>query len=419
LGRRAGVDQFMEGVLLPFLQFLVILAVVITFAKLGGYLSLRLGQPAVAGEVLAGLILGPTVINFLHWPIFTDVHLEETLTFMAELGVLLLLFIAGLEVHFSDMLQSGRVAALAGLLGFLAPLGLGYLLAVLMGFASHQALFIGMLLAPTSVSISAQTLMEIGVLRGRVGVSLLGAAVIDDSLVVLGVSFLLAVLGGDQAGIGNVLALLLRMVMYIVGAFGLGYWLIPRLTRRVDRMPISQGLIAFAFTATIFFAWAAEALGGIATIIGAFIAGLLFARTEFKERILQGFSTFAYGIFVPIFFIDVGLAVNLRQLDSSSVWMLAAMLGTAVLSKLIGSGLGGLLGGLSARESLQLGFSMVPRGEVVLIVAAVGITEGFITQAELSVAVAMVILTTLLTPPLLRVLFSSAPEASRLVETEE
>ncbi len=392
--------------MLPFLQFLIILAVVITFAKLGGLLSLHLGQPAVAGEVLAGLILGPTVIDFLHLPVFTDLHIEETLTFMAELGVLLLLFIAGLEVHISDMLRSGRVAAYAGVLGFLAPLGLGYLLAVLFGFASNQALFIGMLLAPTSVSISAQTLMEIGVLRGRVGVGLLGAAVIDDTLVVLGVSFLLAILGGGQVGsVAGLLTLLLRMLVFIAVAFGFGLLLLPRLAKWTERMPISQSLIAFAFTTMIFYAWSAEVFGGLATIIGAFIAGLLFARSEFKERILQGFSTIAYGIFVPIFFVDVGLAVNLRELDANSILLLVALLGVAVLAKIIGSGLGGLLGGLTRWESFQLGVGMVPRGEVVLIVAAVGITEGFITQAELSVAVAMVVLTTLLTPPVLRALF--------------
>jgi Kef-type K+ transport system membrane component KefB len=406
-------QHLVEGVLLPFLQFLVILAVVITFAKLGGYLSLRLGQPAVAGEVLAGLILGPTVIDFLHWPFITDIHIEETLTFMAELGVLLLLFIAGLEVHFSDMLRSGRVAAYAGLLGFLAPLGLGYMLAIFFGFTPNQALFIGMLLAPTSVSISAQTLMEIGALRGRVGVGLLGAAVIDDSLVVLGVSFLLAVLGGSQVtSTGSVLILLLRMFAFIAIAFGAGYMFIPRLTKWSEGMPISQSLIAFAFTTMIFYAWAAEVLGGLATIIGAFIAGLLFARSEFKERILQGFSIIAYGIFVPIFFVDVGLAVDLGSLSPSNVWLLVAMLSVAVLSKIIGSGLGGLLAGFSRRESLQLGFGMVPRGEVVLIVAAVGITEGFITQAELSVAVAMVVLTTLLTPPILRTLFAKQSEGN-------
>ena len=393
--------------MLPFLQFLILLAVIITFAKLGGYASLRLGQPAVAGEVLAGLLLGPTALNILHWDIFTDPHLEETFTFLAELGVLLLLFIAGLELHVSDLLKSGKASVFAGVLGFAVPLGLGYFLATSFGNPPSNALFVGLLLAPTSVSISAQTLLELGVLRSRVGVSLLGAAVIDDTLVVLGISIFLAVVaGGAMNGVGGIAVLALRIVVFLVVAFMLGYWLLPGLTRFTERLPISQGLIAFAFTTMIFYAWTAEVLGGVATIIGAFLAGLLFGRSEFKDVILQGFSAIAYGIFVPIFFIDIGLAANLRELSVDSLWLLLAMLGIAFISKILGSGLGGLLAGMNRRESIQLGFSMIPRGEVVLIVAAVGITEGFITQTELSVAVTMVVLTTLLTPPILRLLFA-------------
>lgn len=395
--------------MLPFLQFLIILAVIITASKLGGYVSMRLGQPAVAGEVLAGLILGPTAINLLHWDVFTDIHLEETFTFMAELGVLLLLFIAGLELHISDLQKSGRAAVIAGVLGFLVPLGLGYLAATLMGFDLQQGLFIGLLLAPTSVSISAQTLMELGALRSRVGASLLGAAVIDDTLVVLGISFFLAVIGGgggqELGASSSILLLVGRMILYLAIAIFVGVKILPRLSRFIERLPISEGVIAFAFTVMVFYAWTAEYFGNLATIIGAFLAGLFFARTPLKAKIEQGFSAIAYGVFVPIFFVDVGLEANFRTLDGKSLIFLAVLLITAIVSKIIGSGIGGLLGKLSAKESLQLGFSMVPRGEVVLIVATVGITEGFINQTELSVAVGMVVLTTLLTPPILRALF--------------
>ncbi len=393
--------------MLPFLQFLLILAIIIAVAKFGGFVSLQLGQPAVAGEVLAGLILGPTAINLLHWPVFTDVHLEETFTFLAELGVLLLMFIAGLEVHLRDLVRSGRAATFAGVLGFLVPLALGYLVATMFGFEPEQGFFIGLLLAPTSVSISVQTLMELKALRSRVGVTLLGAAVIDDTLVVLGVSFFLAVLDGDSttASSGDILTLIVRMALYILIAGFIGFRVIPRLSRWIENLPVSQGVVSVAFMVMIFFAWSAEYLGGVATIIGAFIAGLSFARTPLKERILAGFSSIAYGVFVPIFFVAVGLEANLRSLNSSNVMLLIGLLATAVLSKIIGSGIGGYFGKLGLKESLQLGFSMVPRGEVVLIVASVGITEGFIDQAELSVTVGLVVLTTLITPPILRWLF--------------
>lgn len=408
--------------MLPFLQFLLILAVIITVAKLGGYFSVRLGQPAVAGEVLAGLILGPTVLNFLHWDVFTSIHLEETVTFLAELGVLLIMFIAGLELHLSDLGKSGRAAVFAGVLGFLAPLGFGYLAATALGFSPNQALFIGLLLAPTSVSISAQTLMELGVLRSRVGTSLLGAAVIDDTLVVFGISFFLAVLGGNgveelAAGSG-ILFLVVRMVTYLLISILFGLFVLPRLARWVERLPISQGVIAFTFTMMIFYAWSAEYLGSLATIIGAFMAGLFFARTPLKVKIEQGFSAIAYGVFVPIFFVNIGLSANFRELNQDNLVFLGVLLTTAIFSKIIGSGLGGLLGKLSPKESLELGVSMVPRGEVVLIVAAVGITEGFINQAELSVAVAMVVITTILTPPILRVLFRRSSKSDDKISTQ-
>lgn len=405
-----------------FLQFLIVLAVILTVAKLGGYLSLRIGQPAVAGEVLAGLILGPSLIDFLHWPVFTDSHLGETFTLLAEFGVLLMMFIAGLEVHMSDLRLSGRVAFNAGVLGFLAPLGLGYLAAVWMDFPPDLALFIGLLLAPTSVSISAQTLMELKVLRTRVGTSLLGAAVIDDILVVMGLSIFLALSGSGQTGGGaDLIWLFVRMLAYLAISVMAGPWLLTRFHRWVERLPVSQAVVASALIMMMLFAWAAEFLGGVAAIIGAFIAGLSYARTAAKPQILTGFSSLAYSLFVPIFFINVGLNANLRDVQSDSLLLLAVLTVTAIFSKIIGTGIGGLLGKLSRKESFQLGVGMVPRGEVGLIVVSIGITEGLIDETLLSVAVAMVILTTLLAPPVLRALFrpQPAPPEPRPAKIEE
>ncbi|OQY36185.1 MAG: hypothetical protein B6243_03780 [Anaerolineaceae bacterium 4572_5.2] len=393
--------------MLPFLQFIIAIAIIIIAAKMGGYLSYRLKQPTVVGEVIAGLILGPTVLNFLHWPVFTNEHLGETITLLAELGVLLLMFIAGLELHLSDLARSGKVAVLAGAMGFIAPLVMGFALAMAFSFSLHQAIFIGLILAPTSVSISAQTLMELKVLRSKVGVSLLGAAVVDDILVVLGVSVFLALLGGGAGGgLASVLLILLKMILYLVIATALGLWLLPKLCSLIEKLPISQGLIAFTFVTVLLYSWAAESLGHMATIIGAFLAGLLFARSPLKERIEEGFLPLAYGVFVPIFFVGVGLSADLRQLFSTEgIWLLVSMFVTAVISKIIGAGLAGRLGGLTNREAAQLGAGMIPRGEVVLIVITIGITEGLIGLDIFSAAVGMVVLATLVAPIMLRSLF--------------
>ncbi len=404
--------------MLPFLQFIIALVIIIIAAKMGGYLSYRLRQPTVVGEVIAGLILGPTVLNFLHWPVFTDEHLGETITLLAELGVLLLMFIAGLELHLSDLAQSSKVAILAGTMGFVVPLAMGFALAMAFSFGPHQAIFIGLILAPTSVSISAQTLMELKVLRSKVGISLLGAAVVDDILVVLGVSLFLALLGGGVSGglgsLTSVLLILLKMILYLIIASALGLWLLPKLSCLIDKLPISQGLIAFTFVTVLLYSWAAESLGHMATIIGAFLAGLLFARSPLKERIEEGFLPLAYGVFVPIFFVEVGLSANLRQLFSTQgIWLLVTMFVTAVISKIFGVGLAGRWGGFTNREAMQLGAGMIPRGEVVLIVITIGITEGLIGLDIFSAAVGMVVLATLVAPIMLRSLFPK-PTSSRL-----
>jgi Kef-type K+ transport system membrane component KefB len=394
-----------------FLQFAIALVIIILSAKLGGFISLKLKQPSVLGELLAGLVLGPSILNFLHWGPFTDEHLGESIAHLAEIGVLLLMFLAGLDLHLSDLAKSGKVSALAGTLGVLLPLGSGYAAAVAFGFESDQAFFTGLILAATSVSISAQTLMELGVLRTRVGVGLLGAAVFDDILVVLGLSVFVAVALGDAGGIGAILWIAGKMALFLAVGGVLGLYLIPRITRRVDNLPMNRSLIAFTFTVTVFYAWSAEVLGGMAAITGAFLAGLAFARSPLKERIEDDVSTLAFGVFVPVFFVNVGLAANARELSGENLWLLAVMFIVAVLSKLLGGGLGARLAGFTNREAAQLGAGLISRGEVGLIVASVGITEGLIGGDIFSVVVGVVILTTLLTPLVLRSLFSVRPAA--------
>jgi Kef-type K+ transport system membrane component KefB len=389
-----------------FLQLVLALAVVIIAAKLGGYLSLKLGQPSVLGELIIGIIIGPSLLNFLHWPLFTDEHLGESIGHLAELGVLLLMFIAGLDLHLSDLAKSGKVSALAGTMGVIFPVGLGLGLGLAFSMEWLPALFIGLILAATSVSISAQTLIELNVLRSRVGIALLGAAVFDDILVVLGLSIVVALASGGGGGLLSIGWIVLRMALYLGGAYLLGAWLFPGLTRLVDKLPISQGLIAFTFVAMLIYAWAAEVLGGMAAITGSFLAGLLFANSPLQDRIKSGVATLAYGVFVPIFFINVGLSANARELGAENMWLALAMVVVAVISKVFGAGLGARLAGLTNQESIQLGVGMMSRGEVGLIVASLGIAEGLIDPKVFSAVVGVVIVTTLLTPPMLRGVFA-------------
>jgi Kef-type K+ transport system membrane component KefB len=406
----------------PFLQFAIALAVVIFAAKLGGYISLRLGQPSVLGELMIGIILGPSVFDLLHITYFTSAeHVEEVIHQLAEIGVLLLMFIAGLDLHITDLVKSGKVAFLAGVLGVVFPLGLGVGTGLAFGLDAQASIFIGLILSATSVSISAQTLMELKVLRSRIGVGLLGSAVFDDVLVVLLLSiFIAAAKPGMGAGFLDIVWIIARMALYLGIAAFAGFYLLPKLSQRVHNLPISQGVTAFAIVIILLFGWSAETLGGMAAITGAFLAGLVLAQSPVKERIESGISSLAYGMFVPVFFINVGLSANIRELGGENFWLLWVLTGMAVVGKVLGSGLGANLGGFSRLEALQLGVGMMSRGEVGLIVAAVGISEGLIQQNIFSVIVGVVIITTLLTPPSLRILFRrSEPERTHIQEISE
>lgn len=400
----------------PSLQFLLALALIILVAKASGYLSIRLGQPAVLGELLAGLILGPTVLDMLHWPIFGSEHLALSIQEMAHLGVLFLMFVAGLEVDVGTMLRAGRPAILAGVAGVVAPIALGILVALPFGFDWPHAIFVGLVLAATSVSISAQTLMELGVLRSRVGMALLGAAVVDDVLVILLLSLAIALIvgGGGPAAIAWVLV---KIVLFLIIGIALGRHLIPRLTSLVDGQPISQGVMSLVIVVGLFYAWAAEALGGVAAITGAFMAGLLFSRTSLRPTIETGMHTIAYAWLVPIFFVSIGLEADLRLLGVDGIPLALAIVLVAMLSKVLGSGLGARLGGFSTGDALRLGVGMMSRGEVGLIVASVGLTAGLADADVFGSVVLMVLATTLVTPILLRALYpKTTPEVAAVAQ---
>ncbi|OGO39727.1 MAG: hypothetical protein A2Z04_08400 [Chloroflexi bacterium RBG_16_57_9] len=403
------------------LEFLLVLLVAITGAKLGGLASNRLGQPAVVGELLVGLILGPTVLDLLHLPLFSSEHLGETIHLLAELGVVFLMFVAGLEIELEEMASAGRVAVLAGILGVVVPLILGAITALPFGYSPIKSLFIGVILTATSVSISAQTLMELGVLRSREGIALLGAAVVDDVLVILILSLFVALADGS-GGLIDVVWVVVKMVVYLGAAAVLGVRLIPAFTRWIDRVPVSEGLLAGAIVAMLAFAWSAEALGGVALITGAFIAGVLFARTPLRDRIEIKMHAVAYAFFVPIFFVSIGLQANARLIGGGSLVFATLIVIVAIVSKVIGSGWGAHLAGFDSQASLRLGTGMISRGEVGLIVATVGLDNGFISDEVFAITVVMVLATTLITPLLLRQMFAGqpgvmhAPQPAREVE---
>lgn len=392
----------------PFLQFATTIAIILFAAKLAGWLSTRLGQSSVLGELLVGVLLGPSLINLTHLAFVTDAHLTELVLELGELGVLMLMFLAGMELNINDLAHSSRVAAFAGALGVILPVAMGWGLGLGFGMNNEVALFLGLTLGATSVSISAQTLMELKVIRSRVGLGLLGAAVFDDILVILLLSGFVAVVTNPTGGnFLQLLGIFARMLLFMGLSVAVGLWVLPKLAHRVLRLPISQAALSLSIVVMLLYGLGAELIGGMAAITGTFIAGLMFARSPEKTQFEGGLVSLAYGFFVPIFFVSIGLSVNIRALDIQTLWLLLCVSAVAIVGKWLGAGLGARLGGLSNRESIQLGAGMISRGEVGLIVASVGEREGLVSPSEFSAVVGMVLITTLLTPIILRALFKT------------
>jgi Kef-type K+ transport system membrane component KefB len=387
-----------------FLQLALIIAIILVAAKSAGYLSTRINQPSVFGEILVGVILGPSLFNMMEFSFISDTHLHEMISLMGEFGVLLLMFLAGLELHLNDLLKSAKVAAYAGILGVLLPVGLGIGFGGLVGMDLNLSIFLGLTLGATSVSISAQVLIELKMIRSRVGYGLLGAAVFDDVLVLLLLSIFLAVISGSTSLVGILIAIG-KMLLFLGVSTAVGLWVLPFIVRITQKRSISQGTTTLAVVLMLLFGAAAELVGGMAAITGAFIAGLMFARTPEKNKIETGFHSLAYALFVPIFFVSIGLGVNLRAVNSSSIWILLGITVLAILGKVLGAGAGALFSKFSFKESLQIGIGMVSRGEVGLIIAKIGFDGGYLTNDLFTAIVGMILITTLITPPLLRAAF--------------
>lgn len=399
-------------------ELFLALGIIIASAQLAGAAARALGQPRVFGELIAGVVLGPTVLNLLDWPLFHDPELlHHTIIDLAELGVLFLMFTIGLEVHLGELFSVRKVALWGGVLGAVLPILLGAPIILLYDYSTEAAIFVGVTVAATSVSISAQTLLELGVLRTREGLGLLATAVVDDVLAILLLSITVATLGtGSSASTLDLVWIFVRMMLFIGVGMGIAWVILPRALNRIHRSrSLGTGTAAFALIAALIFGWAAEALGGIAAITGAFMAGMGLSQTteSTKHSIETAVQNISYSFMVPIFFVNVGLNVDLTQLGIDLLPLTGLLLLSSVLSKVIGSGLGARIGGFTTGESFRLGVCMISRGEVGLIIASVGLSSGFLSEELFQPVFVVILLTTVLTPPLVRLVFRGRTQQQR------
>ncbi|HEX2951864.1 MAG TPA: cation:proton antiporter [Armatimonadota bacterium] len=425
------------------LQLLLLLTILIGVSKIAGHLCQRyLNQPVVFGEIFAGLLLGPTVLNILQWPVFSSssTALHGMVNALANIGVMLLMFIAGLETDLAQLRKVGKVAIASAVSGVFLPLVLGVLTAFFFGFSFAEAIFIGVVLTATSVSISAQTLMEIKQLGSREGTVIMGAAVIDDVLGIIVLAFTMAftlpkasmnsdahapLVGLVSRNIASLLHLpagngmlsititvvlmaIFFLLVYLIGSRGL-----RRVFLFTEHMHASHMIAATALVLVFLASFLAEYVGQVAAITGAYLIGILIARTSYRQKIESEIHPFTYALFVPIFFMSIGLEANARDLSGSWVFVGMIIL-VAILTKILGCGLGARFSGFTNVESIRVGIGMISRGEVGLIIAQIGIAAGIIDSAVYAGMVLMVLVTTVITPILLRLSFPHLPE----VQTE-
>jgi Kef-type K+ transport system membrane component KefB len=406
-------------------QLFLALGLIIGGAQLAGAAARAVGQPRVFGELVAGVILGPTLVDLLHSGLFDDPQLlQSTLEEFAELGVLFLMFTVGLEVHLGELLRVGKVAVWGGTLGAALPVALALPVVVVFDHPTDAAIFTGVVLAATSVSISAQTLLELGLLRTKEGLGLLATAVVDDILAILLLSVVIATLGSDtSASAGDLLWIFARMTLYLGGATLVAWFGLPRLMDWIHRTPrLASGLTSYALILALVFGWSADQLGGVAAITGAFIAGMGLSRANERAHyeITNTANRISYAFLVPIFFVNVGLHIDLTAISADLLPLTALLTLVAVVSKMAGSGLGARLGGFTNGESFRLGVCMISRGEVGLIIASLGLSNGLLERELFEPVFVVILLTTVMTPPLVRLVFRERADmgAQRQLSTD-
>lgn len=381
------------------------LAIIIIFAKFFGILARRLKAPQVVGEIVAGLLIGPSILGL--------VQQSDFLLDMAEIGVVLLMFSAGLETNLKELLKTGPKALLIACAGVFVPLLGGALL--YMGFygaapwgseAFYKAVFMGVILTATSVSITVETLREMGKLKGKVGTAILSAAIIDDVIGIIVLTFVIGFKNPDSKP-GKVV---LNTVLFFVFALVVGF-VIYKLIKFLDnKYPHTRRIPIIGLTLCLAFAYIAERYFGIADITGAYVAGIILCSIKDSEYIAEKMDVNSYMIFGPIFFASIGLKTNLGNMTGSLLLFSACFVLIGLITKIIGCGLMSRLCGFKGMECVKIGVGMMTRGEVALIVAQKGLSVGLLTSEYFTSVILLIIVSSIATPIILKLLYNKTPE---------
>ena len=380
------------------------LAIIIAAAELFALLSRKIKLPQVVGQIIAGLLIGPCILGW--------VDNTEYIKIFAEVGVVLIMFSAGLETDLKTLLKTGPIAILIAIMGVAFPLVLGTVITmVFRGWEAvgtpefYKALFIGVILTATSVSITVQTLKEMGKLQTELGTTIVSAAIIDD---VIGIVVLTVVLGmakGDSSGVGSIL---LKTGLFFILAVGIGFLLYKLYSFLDKRYPHRRRIVIISIALCFALAYIAEHYFGIAEITGAFVAGVILCNIQDSSYVDRRVNIGSYLFFGPIFFASIGLKTNLTGITWGLMAFAGAFVAIALISKIIGCGFAAKITGHTWKESLVCGIGMMTRGEVALIIAQKGIDAGIISAEEFTPVILLIIFSSVLTPIFLKLAFKNS-----------
>ena len=377
------------------------LAIIVVFAKVFGILARKLKAPQVVGEIIAGLLIGPSVLGLVNQSTF--------LSQMAEIGVILLMFSAGLETNLHDLIKTGLKATLIACSGVFVPLVGGFFL--YRGFYGpagvgtqefYSALFVGVILTATSVSITVQALREMGKLKGYVGTTILSAAIIDD---IIGIIVLTVVMGLKDGGtdVGMVVG---KTALFFVFSIGVGF-IIYQIFKAMDaRYPHTRRIPIMGLALCLAMSFVAEKYFGIADITGAYVAGIILCNVRDSEYIAEKMDINSYMLFGPIFFASIGLKTDISEVNISIIWFSLAFVAVGLLCKIIGCGLMAKLCRFTWADSLKIGVGMMTRGEVALITSQKGLSVGLLSPVYFTAVILLIIFSSILTPIILKLLYS-------------
>lgn len=376
------------------------LAIILVSAKLLGLAAKKLRAPQVVGQIAAGLLIGPSLLGF--------VGQSDFISTLAEIGVVLLMFSAGLETNLKDLVKSGPAALTIASAGVFVPLGMGFLLyGCFFGFAAVgseeflRGLFIGTIMTATSVSITVQTLRELGHLKGKVGTIIVSSAIIDDVIGIIVLTFVIGFKSADAKPLDVVLKTLLFIVFSLVVGF-----LLYKFFKLLDKKFFHHRMIPiFGLVLCFAMAYCAEKFFGIADITGAYVAGIILCNLRDAEYIAGKMDISSYMLFGPVFFASIGLKTNFDGFTVHLLWFSLAFVAVALISKIIGCGLAAKIWRFDMKDSLKIGVGMMTRGEVALIVAQKGLAVGMVTPEYFTSVILLILCSSVISPIVLKLLY--------------